>query len=400
MMPKTCRWCKESFDTVRSLKYHQTKGKTSTECIRKQEELESEIHRHEIMMYNKCREAESEEKCIDEKTTIPDTSIDSFLQKAFNYGEKLIRVIIEDDEHWFCAKDVCAVLDLTNSSEAISSFDTDEKRLLKIHDPLGVKRETACVNESGLYRLIFKSRKENAKLFQRWIVKEVIPQIRKTGTYQAPNIGSPLLIESSFNADQSKIIQGMISLLRHLPVPCSPGTSLLYLGYLGLDEDFHHFKFGITENWADRVKDLTRDFDGEFSPIFVRPGIGRAVEQELKRFFTSKGLLTKYKTKPYTEIFFINEDMNIDNVMDEIERLSCLSKSVAKVEDLEHQLREEKHKGELSEFKIRESEFKVRDSESRTRESELRSKILELEFKAKIVELEHKMEKFSKTSSR
>lgn len=320
----TCRWCNATFGTFQGVKYHQTKGVASAECVKKQTEWkaqEKESRAKEIAARLKGEQIDEQqdendvqtdekkgeelEKNIDEKTTlIISPNFNSFLQRAFNYGETPIRIIVDNDEYWICAKDVCAVLDLTNSSEAISSLDTDERRILRITDTMGTKRKMACINESGLYRLIFKSRKEDAKLFQRWVTKEVIPQIRKTGSYQLPNVASPpLMLESSFNNDQSKIIHGMISLLRHQPIPCSPGTSLLYLGYLGVDEDVHHFKFGITENWVDRLKDLLRDFDGQFNPIFFRPGIGRAVEQELKRFFTAKGLLTKYKAKPYTEIF-------------------------------------------------------------------------------------------------
>jgi hypothetical protein len=88
-----------------------------------------------------------------------------------------------EDEPWFVAVDVCNALSIGNPSDAIKSLDDDEVTLGTIE---GSHRATNLINESGLYSLIFKSRKAEAKKFKRWVTHEVLPAIRKTGSYGNP----------------------------------------------------------------------------------------------------------------------------------------------------------------------------------------------------------------------
>ncbi len=94
---------------------------------------------------------------------------------------------------WFVAADVCGALDIGNSSDAISRLDDDELGVATTEGNAG-KRNVRIVNESGLYSLILTSRKEDAKRFKRWVTREVLPSIRKTGNYSltgaAPERGS------------------------------------------------------------------------------------------------------------------------------------------------------------------------------------------------------------------
>lgn len=87
-----------------------------------------------------------------------------------------------DGEIWFAAVDVCNILGLTNTTEALRSLDEDEK-LTSVLLRAGQNRPVNLLNESGLYALIFKSRKESAQQFRKWVTKEVIPSIRKKGYY-------------------------------------------------------------------------------------------------------------------------------------------------------------------------------------------------------------------------
>ena len=86
-----------------------------------------------------------------------------------------------EGEPWFVAADVCRVLGLGNSSQAIAKLDDDEKSGVIISDPHGREQVTRFISESGLYALVLSSRKPEAKAFKRWITHEVIPSIRKTG---------------------------------------------------------------------------------------------------------------------------------------------------------------------------------------------------------------------------
>ncbi|MBR3442179.1 MAG: LacI family DNA-binding transcriptional regulator [Bacteroidaceae bacterium] len=106
---------------------------------------------------------------------------------TFNENNKPIRVELVDGEPWFVAKDVCDALTLENSRKATASLDDDEKGVSPIVTPSGTQQMT-IVNESGLYNLIFQSRKPEAKKFRKWVTGEVLPSIRKTGRYEASTV--------------------------------------------------------------------------------------------------------------------------------------------------------------------------------------------------------------------
>ncbi|MDZ8064130.1 MAG: Bro-N domain-containing protein [Nostoc sp. DedQUE08] len=103
---------------------------------------------------------------------------------VFSFESHEIRFVGTADEPWWVASDLCTVLDIVNVSQAIAKLDDDEKLMYTLHTS-GQGRETLCVNESGLYSLVLTSRKAQAKRFKKWLTSEVIPAIRKTGTYSA-----------------------------------------------------------------------------------------------------------------------------------------------------------------------------------------------------------------------
>jgi prophage antirepressor-like protein len=100
----------------------------------------------------------------------------------FHFGTSEVRVIQDDSgEHWWIVSDVCQILGLSNPSEAIRGLDDDEKSTLRISEG-GPERN--IINEAGLYTLIIRSNKPEAKEFKRWITHKVLPSIRKTGKYE------------------------------------------------------------------------------------------------------------------------------------------------------------------------------------------------------------------------
>ena len=105
-----------------------------------------------------------------------------------------VRTIVKNSEPLFIAKDVCDILGLSNSRQAVSRLDNDEKNTVTLNDGIGNPNKTV-VNEYGLYNLVLASRKPQAKAFKRWITHEVIPAIRKTGKYE---IEQQTLIEEPY----------------------------------------------------------------------------------------------------------------------------------------------------------------------------------------------------------
>ena len=106
------------------------------------------------------------------------------LVEVFNFSQERtpIRVQVINNEPWFVAKDVCEVLGIVNHKDAASRLDDDETRGSVMPTPSG-RQECKMVNESGLYSLIFQSRKPEAKTFRKWVTSEVLPSIRKKGYY-------------------------------------------------------------------------------------------------------------------------------------------------------------------------------------------------------------------------
>lgn len=93
-----------------------------------------------------------------------------------------VRVVDVNGEPWFVAKDVCECLELGNPRTSIALLDEDEKGVHTMDTPGGAQ-EMSIVSEAGLYSLILRSRKPEAKAFKRWITHEVLPTIRRTGQY-------------------------------------------------------------------------------------------------------------------------------------------------------------------------------------------------------------------------
>ena len=116
----------------------------------------------------------------------------------FEYQSKQVRVIQDEGgKTWWVASDVCEVLELSNTTEALRGLDDDEKSTLRISEG-GPERN--IINEPGLYSLIIRSNKAEARKFKRWITHDVLPAIRKTGKYEIQGMSELDLIIRSAQA--------------------------------------------------------------------------------------------------------------------------------------------------------------------------------------------------------
>lgn len=105
--------------------------------------------------------------------------------QVFNYNGNEVRTIQKDGEPWWVLKDVCEVLGLSSPHKVFDRLDEDEKGRNQIPTP-GGEQEMTVVNESGLYNVILRSDKPEAKPFRKWVTSEVLPSIRKHGVYMTP----------------------------------------------------------------------------------------------------------------------------------------------------------------------------------------------------------------------
>lgn len=130
--------------------------------------------------------------------------------QIFNYQDAEVRTVIVDGEAWFVANDLCSILSI--DSTQVRRLDESEKGLHTIQT-LGGNQQMTVINESGLYSLIFTSRKPEAKQFKKWVTSEVLPAIRKTGSYsiETPEMqmARGLLAAQKLIENQTRLIEDM-----------------------------------------------------------------------------------------------------------------------------------------------------------------------------------------------
>lgn len=112
--------------------------------------------------------------------------------QIFNYNGNEVRTVQIDGEPWWVLKDVCGVLDIEQPTRVAERLEEDEVSQTHVIDSLGRKQNTYIINESGLYNVILRSDKPQAKPFRKWVTNEVLPSIRKTGGYQLPQMSKEL----------------------------------------------------------------------------------------------------------------------------------------------------------------------------------------------------------------
>lgn len=145
--------------------------------------------------------------------------------KNDSFGE--VRTVTIEGEPWFVAKDICDKLELSDVYNTLKRVDIDDTSETSVTDSIGRKQLTKIINESGLYSIIFQSNKPEARTFKKWITSEVIPAIRKTGSYSFKNSQSEskttlelsqMMWDSLRLNDNSKLSLG-IKLFEHYKLP-------------------------------------------------------------------------------------------------------------------------------------------------------------------------------------
>lgn len=140
--------------------------------------------------------------------------------QIFKYAEdedhlRNLTTIEIDGEAWFIASEVCELLGIKNSPDKVSKLDDDEKNTIVISDGTPGNPTKTIISESGLYSLIFTSTKPFAKTFRRWVTREVIPTIRKTGAYGINRLALPNFVVR-FNDNWDRTDRGYFSVISEL----------------------------------------------------------------------------------------------------------------------------------------------------------------------------------------
>jgi len=184
--------------------------------------------------------------------------------KVFNYGKSPIRTVNKDGETWWVLKDVCEVLEIANATDVAKRLDEDEVTRLNLGGRTGI---TNIINESGLYNVILRSDKPQAKPFRKWVTSEVLPSIRKTGSYQRP-------------MTQAEILAGQAQLLVEMERKTNEIKVIAEETQNKLDKAIDVFATPTKETWKDvtnkKINDMCMKY-GLSYPIF-RNGLYRELE--------------------------------------------------------------------------------------------------------------------------
>jgi prophage antirepressor-like protein len=126
----------------------------------------------------------------------------------YKFKENLVRLLADEKgDPWFVANDIGSILELSDTRKSVNLLDEDERKIMPVMDSIGRQQDTFIVSEPGLYKLIMKSRKPQAKEFQRWVTHEVLPAIRKTGAYINPSV--PALATSALK-EATRILAAVV----------------------------------------------------------------------------------------------------------------------------------------------------------------------------------------------
>ncbi|WP_209002119.1 BRO-N domain-containing protein [Stappia albiluteola] len=171
--------------------------------------------------------------------------------QPFVFEDQLVRVIDREGEPWFVGMDVCRALDISKHRDALSRLDTDERGSVVV-DSLGGPQETTIISEPGVYRLVFSSRKPEAERFKRWLAHEVLPALRKTGSYAVEREpvelvpGHPSFNEAVRLVAEARRINGpaaALSIWKRLGLPYDPALEPASGGASALDERDPVYRF-------------------------------------------------------------------------------------------------------------------------------------------------------------
>lgn len=120
---------------------------------------------------------------------------------TLDFETHAVRMIMIKNQPWWVAADVCRAMTIANHKDAVSRLDNDEKSVVGISDPHGREQMTTVINEAGLWSLVLSSTKAEAKRFKRWLTHEVLPSIRKTGSYTLPQQTRVAKVQKKLKSD-------------------------------------------------------------------------------------------------------------------------------------------------------------------------------------------------------
>ena len=214
-----------------------------------------------------------------------------------------VRTVVKGEDVWFVAQDVCAVLGINKQRDAYSRLDEDERGSVLV-DTLGGQQNVNAINESGLYSLILRSRKPQAKAFKKWITSEVLPFIRRHGAYMTDQVLEQAITNPEFaiglltklKEEKEKLAAAQQQIVQQQPLvsfaeACMQSDISLKVSEVAKLAAKHNIKIGQRQLFA-KLREWELMFKRSTEPT------QKAVEREL--FEVAQGVKQKRSGEPFT----------------------------------------------------------------------------------------------------
>lgn len=234
-----------------------------------------------------------------------DTKIENQSLNIFKFNENELRTIGTFDEPWFVAKDICDILGLKEVSKNLNKIPEKWKSTKIIRDDRG-SHEMIIVNESGLYKLVMRSNKPIAETFQEWVLEDVLPSIRKTGSYELENKYKFILQskEDEIKEKDKKLIEikeECIELEKQVSRRKRKKQTEGKVIYIIANRHFKNkYKVGISQNFTGRLGTYNTHSADDFDLVWYRKtDYNDLLEVTIKRTISEK---LYYKSKEWYDI--------------------------------------------------------------------------------------------------
>lgn len=235
--------------------------------------------------------------------------------QVFDYQDKEVRTVQIDGETWFVLKDVCGILGIKSTADVFARLDEDEKGVGLIDTP-GGEQKMSIVNESGLYSVILRSDKPEAKPFRKWVTSEVLPALRKTGQYQMKPLSPAEMFaaQAQVNLDHERQLSELARRTEQAEKTISEAASVFAVP--AFTKDDWQTKINAAINETIHTYGLNHQkFRGEIYRILEeKAGVNLTARQNRMRERMRRGGATRREAESVTKLHVIAQDPKLREI--------------------------------------------------------------------------------------